>query len=76
MNNLTKFIAMPFVALFVYYFCAILWSLIASLALCDFSTFPAMLLFWVKQESTGIIMARISCWFMAFGAGTSVLYME
>lgn len=76
MNGLTKLVVAPLVAVFVYYFCAILWSLIASLALCTFSTFPAMLMFWVEPSNVGIVVARVSCWFMAFGAGCSVFFMD
>ena len=76
MNSLTKLVVAPFVAVLVYYFCAILWSLIASLALCNFYTFPAMLLFWVEPSNVGVVMARVVCWFMAFGVGCSVFFMD
>lgn len=76
MNIGTRLISAPFIALFVYYFGAILWSLIYSVLAQDFSAFSVMLPFWKKTENVGFIIGRISCWFIAFGAGCSVFFMD
>ena len=71
-----KIVAFPFVMLFVYYLLATTWAIIAGLAIWDISVFPSMWCFWTQVDNVGIALARASNWFIAFGAGCSVFFME
>ncbi len=76
MSTVIKIITFPFVVLLVYYLLATTWAVIAGLATWDISVFPSMWRFWTQVDNAGIVLARASSWFIAFGAGVSVFFME